>query len=188
MYLNPPLYWIEALFKAKNPIIDLGEHYIKQSFRNRYHIAGANGIERLVVPLEKGKNQKTPMHQVRISYAENWVHQHKKALQTAYSKTPFYAYYGPEIEDIYAQNFPYLTQLNRALLEWILKELGLTIDSDCVSLSYIENCATDLRKPVQEYKSVSYRHLYKDRYNVESDISILDALFQEGRAARLLFL
>jgi hypothetical protein len=51
----PPVTYFSILLKHKNVWIEQLENYQKGSYRNRCHIATANGLLRLSVPLEKGK-------------------------------------------------------------------------------------------------------------------------------------
>lgn len=190
LFIVGPADYYKALLGSKNPIIDIGEHFIKQTYRNRYEIAGPNGIERLIIPLEKGKNQKMSMHEVKISYAENWVNQHKKAIQTAYGNTPFYDYYGPEINAILEKRPEYLVDLSLDLLNWSLEELGFNSKVKEISKTYIEKGIEieDFRERIPSYEKIKFTHIHAQRYELERDLSILDILFHEGRAARLRFL
>jgi len=190
IYIAGPVDYFQTLIRSQNPIIDLGEHFIKQTYRNRYEIAGPNGIERLIIPLEKGKNQKMAMHEVKISYAENWVNQHKKAIQTAYGNTPYYEYYGPEINSILEKRPEYLVDLSLELLNWSLEELGFREKAKEISKTYIEKGedVEDFRMSIPSYEKIKFTHIHAQRYDLERDLSILDILFHEGRAARLRFL
>lgn len=190
LYVLGPTNYYNALIQAPNPIIDLGEHFVKQSFRNRYEIAGPNGIERLIIPLEKGKNQKMAIKDVRISYAENWVNQHKRSLQTAYGNTPFYEYYGPEINQIFDKKHTYLIDLSTELLEWTLIELGFPEKIKNLSTIYVElsERKVDYRGEIQPIEKFTFQHIHQKRYELERDLSIIDILFHEARATRLRFL
>lgn len=196
LFLFPPLSYIKALCEAPNPCIDTGEYFVKQSYRNRYEIAGPNGRETLIVPLSRGKNEKMPMTRVQISYSEKWVQQHSGALRAAYANTPFYAYYGPEIQDMLQARPASLYQLSLQALRWSMEELGFATQCSSISETYTgaEAGDTDYRNAFsakdRERKSGirPYQQLFEDRHGFSDDLSVLDLLFHEGRAARLRFL
>ncbi|NJL75083.1 MAG: WbqC family protein [Saprospiraceae bacterium] len=85
----PCIQYFTKLMIADIAYIEQHEHYVKGSYRNRCHIAGANSMLRLSVPLQKGKNQQMPIKEVRIAYDEPWQNQHWMTLQSAYRKAPF---------------------------------------------------------------------------------------------------
>ena len=74
-------------------LFDQYESYQKMSFRNRFMIAGANGIISLTVPLENGREQKRLMKDVRISNAHSWQKQHWKTIESCYNKSPWFEFY-----------------------------------------------------------------------------------------------
>lgn len=51
-------------------IIDMGEHYERQSYRTRTSIIGPNGTNDLIVQIERRSGEKMPMHSVGLSYAK----------------------------------------------------------------------------------------------------------------------
>lgn len=195
LFIFPPLAYVKALCDARNPLIDTGEHFIKQSYRNRYRISGPNGTETLTIPLVKGKNDKMPLKQVQISYADKWIQQHTGALKTAYANTPFYAYYGPEINAMLQASPLLLSDLSLQALQWCMEELGFA--SRCSQLSEIYAGAgeadTDYRRRFSgrdnEHSGITpYPQLFEARHGFTDNLSVLDLLFHEGRAARLRFL
>ena len=48
----PNLIYFASLIKYENFVIDTGENYIKQSFRNRTNILTSNGIQSLTIPVK----------------------------------------------------------------------------------------------------------------------------------------
>ncbi|MFT4565424.1 MAG: hypothetical protein ACI9FN_000377, partial [Saprospiraceae bacterium] len=53
-----PVPTYQILRHKDNAIIEVHENYQKRSFRNRFIVAGPNGIEGFTIPLMKGKNQR----------------------------------------------------------------------------------------------------------------------------------
>jgi len=91
-YLAPVEYYA-ALFRAENALIEIHDNYRKQSYRNRCHIAGANGMLTLSIPIEKPSSLKGTMKDIRIADHGNWQHLHWNAIVSAYNSTPFFQYY-----------------------------------------------------------------------------------------------
>ncbi|MFK7980892.1 MAG: WbqC family protein, partial [Saprospiraceae bacterium] len=74
LHYFPSIQYFSKFFLHPSVVLEQHENYIKRSFRNRTHIASANGQLRLSIPLEKGKNQQQSIKEVRISYDEHWQH------------------------------------------------------------------------------------------------------------------
>lgn len=111
--------------KAKSIRIEAHENYQKRSLRNKYYIQTANGIKTLTIPLKSGKNRQMPIKSVEISYDENWIKLHLHALQSAYGKSPFFAFYRESLELIFLTNHVYLYDFNLAALRWAMKIIGI---------------------------------------------------------------
>src|SRR5574337_724916 len=83
----PIVNWIKFLFSKQNIILLSCESYQKMSFRNRYVLAGSNGLINLSVPVLKGRNQKTPFRDVKISNNESWQLTHWRTITSCYNKS-----------------------------------------------------------------------------------------------------
>lgn len=122
---------------AQHPkvIIDIGEHYERQSYRTRTSIVGPNGKQDLVVQiarrsdvfagLQRPKGVKMPMHTVGLSYVETWPQQHVHAIRSAYGNTPWYIHYIDEIEAVVLKRYERLVDLDLATMRLGMKWLGL---------------------------------------------------------------
>src|SRR5687768_4563647 len=101
----PGIHYIRQYIQASNPVIDLGENYIKQSHRNRGIICSSNGPLALIVPLSKPSSSASGKSTggVEINYAENWRTNHIKAIRSCYKNSPYYEHYQPEFENILLQ-------------------------------------------------------------------------------------
>ena len=103
------------LFAAERVVEDRGEFYIKQTYRNRCHIAGPQGVLSLIVPVERKGLARLPMCDVRISEHGNWRHVHWTALVSAYESSPYFEYYADDFRPLYETPFRYLVDFNEAL-------------------------------------------------------------------------
>lgn len=121
----PPVSWCAVAWKAETVVIEACDHYQKGSLRNRCHLAGPNGVQRLSIPLAQGKNQQTPIREVRISYAEPWQRQHCRSIKTAYGNAPFFEHYADDILAFYERPYPLLFDYNLDFLQFIFqKKMG----------------------------------------------------------------
>ena len=173
-------------------ILEQHENFKKGSYRNRCYFAGANGIQRLTIPLEKGRNNKKPIREVRIFNEENWQAQHWQSIQSAYGNSPFFEFYSDEIKPFYEQKFDLLWDFNWQLLETFLAIIGLAPE-----LSFTEKFEGKSQKPCynsikpendrptvnNNFKCRRYAQVFEERHGFLRNLSILDLLFCTGPAA-----
>ncbi len=178
--------WFAKLLEGA--VIDLGEHYVKQSYRNRCEIAMPEGRMALTVNVVAG-SQRLPMREVRIDYSKRWQHQHLHALRSAYGRAPFFEHYWPELEPIIAQQWGFLCDLNIELLTTVIRLLKIDLTL-AFSDSYIEHAEHDFRdaispkrrltQPDAAFMPVQYWQVFG---NWEPNLSIVDVLMCEGPGA-----
>jgi hypothetical protein len=195
----PSVQYFSKLLAYEQLIIEQWENYQKGSYRNRCHIAGANGLQILSVPLEKGKHQKLPIQEVRIAYRQPWHLQHWRSIRSAYANAPFFPYYSEAFEAIYLERPQFLFELNRQLLELCCRHLGL---QDKVNYSgeyrfHPEENVHDLRgfmlprekgeEADPHFQAVPYPQVFTEKHGFLPNLSILDLLFCTGpEAAQIL--
>ena len=102
--LLPNIDYLTAFIHAKNILIEKHETYKKQSYRNRYSIAGPNGIQALTVPVDKNGRRNCPIADLKISYDNNWLKLHWKSWETAYNSSPFFLYYKDDFKKYSKRN------------------------------------------------------------------------------------
>ncbi len=170
-------------------IIDIGEHYIKRSARNRAEIMTANGVMQLTVNICRANRPRTPMRDIEIDYSKRWQHQHWMAIVSGYKSSPFFDYYADMLEPIFMQRYEKLVDFNCALTSMILKLMGAPAELK-LSETYVDarEGDVDLRpKKSQEESSIEgkeYIQVFSDRHPFAANLSILDLLFCEGPAAK----
>lgn len=189
----PALPWMALARRADQLVLEAHENYQKGSYRNRCHIAGPQRLQRLSIPLEKGKHQRTPITEVGISYDQPWLHQHWQALQTAYGRSPFFPFYAPTLEPLYRPTAPHLWTFNVRLLTWIFEQLGWP-----PTWSYTTAFA-NWNQPVVNgrdwvhpkralpgqlhWQPVDYHQVFQESAGYLPDLSVLDLLFNTGPEA-----
>ncbi len=123
---------------ARHPkvIIDIGEHFERQSYRTRTTIVGPNGKQDLVVQIARRSGQKMPMRTVGLSYVESWPQQHVHAIRSAYGNTPWFIHYIDDIEAVVLKKYDRLVDLDLATLRLGMKWLGVRTEVE-VSDEYV---------------------------------------------------
>ena len=179
-------------------LIEANEHYVKRSYRNRCHIAGANGLMRLSIPLRKGKNEQLPIRRVAIAYEENWQSHHWQSIRSAYGNAPFFEFYADEIEAIYKEQPAFLFEWNQKIMTFVLEQIGLTN-----RINYTHTYSRELAEEVLDYRNcilpknqrlnedryfqpVRYSQVFIEKNGFLPNLSIIDLLFCKGPESLLL--
>ncbi|HCL06827.1 MAG TPA: hypothetical protein DHW64_13100 [Chitinophagaceae bacterium] len=184
--------YIKTLFHFSHIEFEVCETFQKMSFRNRMVLAGSNGLVNLSVPLEKGRDQKQLLKDVRISYSLPWKQQHWRTIESCYNRSPFYEYYRDWLEGFYNRRPVFLLDQNREIMEWLVRQLkpGTVLGETSVFLADYPAEITDdrnrwLPRNFQgEEQEIRYRQVFEDRIGFQKNLSILDLLFCEGPGAR----
>jgi WbqC-like protein family len=186
MYL-PPVSFFKSIKNCKRLHIDVHQYYQKSTYRNRMILPSANGLLTLSVPLSKGKNQKMPMCDVKISYQTDWQKNHFKTISVIYKKSPFFEFYENELKEIYQIKYEKLIDWNLKLLEFALKSLQIKIEISFTEKYEINHpFFFDLRnfdeKKIYE-NPIFYHQVFEDKIGFQPYVSILDLIFNEGNNA-----
>lgn len=188
----PPIHYFAKMVQYGEVWIEQWEHYSKGSYRNRCHIATANGLMRLSVPLEKGKNEQMPIREVRIAYEEPWQRQHWAGIRSAYGRAPFFDFYTEELAPFFAMEWEYLFDFNAALLQKLVELAGVSVPLKYTE-TYWETPPADIldfrnsifpkkhrQKTDPHFAAPKYRQLFEERHGFMPNLSILDLLFCTG--------
>lgn len=188
----PPIQYFSKFISAEKVLLEQHENYQKGSYRNRCHIAGANGLLRLSIPLQSGKNRRTNIKDVKIAYAEDWQALHWQSIRSAYGKAPFFEFYADELAQQFQQKPTFLFDWNYNLLVLLVELLGL----DCtlaLTETYQKASNTNLKdwrnvifpkkqrqKTDNTFEAVSYPQVFEERHGFIPNLSILDLIFCTG--------
>lgn len=187
LYFAPPVTYFVYL-TAFPCVLDLGEHFAKQSYHSRCHILGPQGVEELVVPVSKGAHSHCPLREVLISEHNTWRAKALSALKSYYKLSPYYDHYIGDIAPIIAGAGPYLAELNLMLIERVAELLRVPL-----MLRVEESYCGDDRglfspdihpKHPSPFAATSYYQAFSHKLPFQPDLSILDLLFSLGPHAR----
>ena len=184
--------WFAHYLRYPKVELEIREHFIKQSFRNRCTILGANGPLDLIIPIEHGRKEHVPMEAVRIAYHYDWQREQWQSLVSAYRSSPYFEFYEPELEPIWFVKQELLIDRNNALLEHLLQLLKEQ-PRHTLSESYVQEpdeSVLDLRHSIHPKKQwphvgeyPNYPQVFEDRHPFFPDLSVLDLLFNLGPEA-----
>jgi hypothetical protein len=187
------IYYIQQITSASSVIIDVHEPFKKMSYRNRTSIVSAHGPLLLTVPLRAGRDQKTPMNEVKICYQQNWPSNHIKALTTCYKRSPFFEYYEEALSELLFTEYNYLVDLNMRIISWLSKVLktDFNVSQTTTKLNYLDPNYSDFRDTsntlasIQSAANQDYPQVFMDKQPFIRNASILDLLFCMGPASNI---
>ena len=190
MELSPSVVYIEAC-----------ENYQKQSYRNRCRFYAADGVQPLSFPIihEEG-TYKHPVKDIKVDYSTTWLLQHKRAIVSAYRTSAYFEYYQDELFAILDSCPEKLLDLNMALLRFFIEKTGLKVDLRLTEEYSKEGMiadvdgnnipCVDLREVIHPKRPNTilnnlalekpYFQVFAPKYGFQSDLSIMDLLFNEG--------
>ena len=188
--LSPSVVYIEAC-----------ENYQKQSYRNRCRFYGADGIQALSYPIiHEGGTHKLPISQIRIDWSTPWLQQHERAIVSAYRTSAYFEYYQDELFAIMESRPERLLDFNMALLRFFIEKTGLAVDLRLTAEFTKDGVQTsddgtsvickDLREVIHPKRPDTilkglrlekpYFQVFARKHGFQSDLSIMDLLFNEG--------
>ena len=187
---NGPVQYYAWLVREEEIILEQFDSYIKQTYRNRCRISGANGALTLSIPVKRVRGRKTLFRDIRIDYDMPWHKVHWKSLVAAYAASPFFEYFMHDLAGFYEKKFEFLVELNRGLLETTFQALGVSIP---VKMSEEFQAISGNRDPRQflhpkldpreadpAFSVIPYHQVFEEKHGFQSNLSILDLLFNEG--------
>lgn len=182
----PSVEYVARLLREES-VVDLGEHYIKRSQRNRAQILSANGVMSLTVNVENANRPRQRIKDVRIDYSKRWQHQHWVSIMSAYKSSPYFDHYAHMLEPFYKREWRYLVDYNMEYLSTLLRLLGVE-DKVNISEEYVaaREGDIDLRPKHNEgstFVAEPYFQVFSDRMPFVANLSILDLLLCEGPQA-----
>ncbi len=180
--------YFKSLVQQEEILIEAKEHFIKQTYRNRCEILTANGIQALSIPVIRKNGSKTVIDEVEISYDTDWRKDHWRAIESAYSSSPYFDHYGMEVKELIYSEESNLLKFNNLIQKRILIWLDLSINTKFTSEYLVNDQIADFRNGLNESKSgelkqKSYIQVFGHGPFIPN-LSILDAMFCNGPMIR----
>jgi len=185
-----PIQYFTKLLRYKDVIIEAHENFIKQTYRNRCVIYGANGNLSLTVPVKKFKG-KVIIKDLLIDYSTNWKKLHLKSIESAYKSSPYFEYYFDEIRPFYENNYKFLLDFNTKIQDVIIEQLEMETQTIC-SEKYLFSDelikTVDFREKIlpkkiiedKDFQIHKYNQVFAEKHGFKPNLSIIDLLFNEG--------
>ena len=165
-------YWHSIIQMDTNNIY-INHTFQKQTYLSQFEIMTSNGRLKLSIPTQKS-TRKGMYNEVLIDYSNNWQIEMWRSIQNAYSKSPFFLYYGYKLEEVILEKHTKLIDLNWALFQelcqCIQKHLNVELEED-------ENV---MYNEIELENLAAYHQVFDDRWEFESNLSIIDVLFNLG--------
>lgn len=191
----PSIDYFKILSNESNVEFEVCENFQKSSFRNRYVIVGANGLINLTIPIAGGREQKTLVSEIEIDYSDDWSTKHWRTIFAAYSNSPFFEYYSDSLHQLLFSREIGLVKFNLSIFKWLFKVLKLETKYNCTNQFHKDYSKSYdyrnlFRPPNQNHNDLvwepRYAQVFEERVGFQSNLSILDLLFNEGPRAELL--
>jgi hypothetical protein len=175
--------FFQNLLQSDKVLFDSDQPFSKMSFKNRMVIATAQGPLHLSIPVIGGRDQKTPIKEIRIAYDSSWNEQHFKALVSNYQRSPFFEYYKDTLYEQYQSKPIFLIDFLEAAHYWVRNQLKgnwelVKQDSGDNAIRWYDPW---FPKNYMEYPNpVVYQQVFEDKTGFLPNLSVLDLLFNCG--------
>jgi hypothetical protein len=180
----PSIEWLAWMVQSERAFLDKKEYFQKQSYRSRALIAGPMGLQTLSVPVSKAYKE---IARAEVSYSENWVKDHLKAIESAYSNAPFFDVLFPDVQGIFNLSTSDLWELNLRSIALFLNWLDLPLSKiDCNSAPHgmdIQDQRGIHPKITSTVVFPEYGQVFKVKNGFINNLSGLDLFFNLGRSS-----
>ncbi len=180
-----PIFQFALIAQQEEYFVEYHENFIKQSFRSRCEIYGANGKLSLVIPLQKWKNN-APIQSIKVSYDESWQQIHWKSIESAYRASPYFEFYEEDIKPLIFLTTSSLLERNQIIEAEVKSLLGIKTEAKQTTeyLPSQPNYRAIIRPKNKELpltvKFPKYIQVFEEKNGFIPNLSILDILFNLG--------
>lgn len=188
LYFFPSIAYFKKIQLFDEIYIESYDNFVKQTYRNRAHILGPNGVDTLNVPVLKAQTKQL-YKDVKIDYSVDWERKNYQMMRTAYANSPFFYDYYVFIEEIFNKKNVFLFDLNMSLLDFcfrVLQNDKIINPTNSFNITYKEGedyreLVYGKRKNMDDWGQNDIK-TYKQMFGKEfvSNLSVLDLMFNAG--------
>ncbi|HEN21195.1 MAG TPA: hypothetical protein ENN86_04215 [Desulfobacteraceae bacterium] len=120
----PWLGYFDKIEKADVFVLLDTVQFKKNEWQNRNKIKTANGWQWLTVPVRYRFPQ--AINEVEIDKRDKWQHRQRQSVISNYKKAPFWSLLEGFFEDIFSNQWDYISQLNIFVVKELARLLGIT--------------------------------------------------------------
>ncbi|WP_111306862.1 WbqC family protein [Confluentibacter sediminis] len=182
----PNIAHFVAIVNAEEVVFEVDDNFLKQTYRNRTYIYGANGKLALNIPVIHTQKNRQKYKDVKIFNEEKWQDHHWKSLLSAYRTSPFFEYYEDELLPLFQEKTNYILDFNVKCFETICECLQFELNTSKTEVyqkeieniedfRFLVNAKKEFLKPFDRYNQV-----FQEKHGFINNLSILDLLFNEG--------
>lgn len=182
----PSIAHFVTMANTEEVMLEMDDNFVKQTYRNRGYIYGANGKLALNIPVIHSQKNRQKYRDVKIFNGDNWQSLHWKSLLSAYRTSPFFEFYEDEIKPLFEYKADYILDFNLKCFEVVCECLQFELNASKTEVykKKVEGI-NDFRhlvnaKKEPHYQFDTYTQVFIDKHGFIPNLSILDLLFNEG--------
>ncbi len=137
----PWLGYLDKIDQADLFVVLDNVQFKKNEWQNRNRIRTAQGWQWITVPVLHRFGQR--VNEVEINGTTNWRAQHLRALEIHYARARYGDRYVKELRDLYETPWTNLSDLNLAVLRWLMEAFQITTPVRLASGYELRNDPTD---------------------------------------------
>jgi len=178
--------YFSKLIQNDEIIIEQFENFIKQTYRNRCEIYGANGKLDLIVPIKRSRNERTIIQKAEIDNSARWQTLHWRSIESGYRRSPYFEYYEDKMKILFEKKYDLLIDLNNEITLFILslfkidKKISFTSEYEKTYSDILDLRAQFDPKLRTDFSHEKYTQVFENKFEFIPNLSILDLLFNLG--------
>jgi hypothetical protein len=185
-----PISYYKKIANSEELVFEQFDTFPRRAIGKSCVILSPNGTLDLTVPVKKTKGSNSRTNEIEIDYSIDWQKKHWRSIVSAYSSSPFFDYYGMEIEELIFFETKSLIEYTQNIHQRICVWLDLNANFS-LSDEYYAELENDYRSSFfyrNNNEVEFYQQVFNDRATFEADLSILDAILNLGPMARKLLI
>ncbi len=163
LHYLPWLRYFEKIARSDVFIVLDDIQFAKNDWQNRNKIKASAGATVLTLPVFQSLGQR--LDEVRINNTLPWRRKHAQSILQAYAAAPCFEEHRAFIETIYADDWDYMNDINRAMLAYYLDALRITTPVVYASTLKVPGAATE--RLIGLIKAVGGDRYYSGAYALE---------------------